>query len=174
MRAKQCSINDLSSRTGLSTSKISRIRTGRGCKMVELEAIAKALNKDAADFFKDTQSDSRNSDVMNLLDVVNGMAQRRDPETTTIGASVRRERKNRDMTQSDLAEKIGVTQATISEIETEDRDATTDILWAISRVLRVPVESLLPPPKHPVTGDFWAARRFVLALAEQVRNLLMD
>ena len=135
--------------------------------MRELEAIAKALNIDVADIFAESQIDQYNKNWKNLLEVINGMAQLRDSGTSSIGANIRRAREARKMSQNQLAKKIGISQTTVSEIETGDRDITTGKLWEITRELDVPIESLLPPPNHPVMGDVWAARKFALALWKQ-------
>jgi transcriptional regulator with XRE-family HTH domain len=54
----------------------------------------------------------------------------------SIGAKVRQLRTARKLTQQELAERAGVSQAIISKIETEARDnVTSDVLKALAKTL---------------------------------------
>lgn len=59
-----------------------------------------------------------------------------------LGTSIKELRKNQHLSQSDLAEKAGMTQATLSKIENGVRP-NDESLDAISRALNVPVALLM-------------------------------
>lgn len=52
-------------------------------------------------------------------------------------------RKEKGLTQVELAEKLGVQQSTISHIENELRDPSVDLLFKLAEVLEVTVEELV-------------------------------
>lgn len=60
----------------------------------------------------------------------------------TLGRRIRRWRQLNSMTQADLADAVGVTQATLSHYETGKRDISVAILLGIADVLDVSVQEL--------------------------------
>lgn len=60
-----------------------------------------------------------------------------------IGNSIRAEREKRKMLQKDLAEKSGLTQAHLSQIENNAREPSRQTLKEISRALGVSVPALI-------------------------------
>jgi len=65
-----------------------------------------------------------------------------------VGRRIRRWRRLSALTQAELAETVGVTQATLSHYETGKRDVSVSILLRIAGALDVSVQDLTgtPPP----------------------------
>ena len=64
----------------------------------------------------------------------------------TIGKRIADLRKNRELSQADLAKELGVSQATVSRIEALGNEVTdVRLLSKVSRVLEEPLATLLPP-----------------------------
>ncbi len=62
----------------------------------------------------------------------------------TLGKTIRTLRESRDLTQIDLAERIGVTQGYIAQLENGDRkNPTLRKLKRLSKVLKVPLVELI-------------------------------
>ena len=61
----------------------------------------------------------------------------------TIGERIRQYREQAGMTQADLAEKIGVTNSSISLIESDKRGITVDKLNKICDALNVKITQIL-------------------------------
>ena len=72
---------------------------------------------------------------------------------TNFGGNLRRYRKMAALNQSQLARQLGVTQTTIANYEGDLRFPDQYRLFALSRILRIPVDALIasPPPTGPVT-----------------------
>lgn len=64
----------------------------------------------------------------------------------TIGLSIYRARLARDMSQEALAAAAGVTQSTISRIESGQIPSAV-VLRAIADALDMPIDLLIPPPR---------------------------
>ncbi len=59
-----------------------------------------------------------------------------------VGKRVYYYRKARGLTQAKLAEKAGLHNTYIGQVERGEKNATLDTIWRISRALKVPVTSL--------------------------------
>ncbi|UOF90834.1 helix-turn-helix domain-containing protein [Fodinisporobacter ferrooxydans] len=59
------------------------------------------------------------------------------------GKNIKRIRESRNMTQTELAERVGVTQEHISRLENEDRNPSFPLLEKIADSLKVPITDLL-------------------------------
>lgn len=59
-----------------------------------------------------------------------------------LGFNVRRYRKERGMTQSELADKIGVAQSFVGLIERDERQPSTKTLFALADALGVTLDML--------------------------------
>lgn len=57
--------------------------------------------------------------------------------------NLRRERKERGLTQDELARGIGVSRVTVSEWETNTRYPTLDRIYDIAKLLKIPVSTLV-------------------------------
>jgi transcriptional regulator with XRE-family HTH domain len=62
-------------------------------------------------------------------------------------------RMKNNLRQSDLAEKIGVTRATISKIESGRRLASMDVLVALSHCFRVSIDYIIGVSNDPTIRD---------------------
>lgn len=62
-----------------------------------------------------------------------------------VGARIQRARKDRHMTQSDLADKIDIALSHMSDIETGKANFGVDILVRIAEALEVPTDWILRP-----------------------------
>ncbi len=65
-------------------------------------------------------------------------------EAVTIGKQIRKYRRAKDITQEQLAEKIGVSLAWIGRVERGSTFPTVQLLIRIAQVLRVKVNDLIP------------------------------
>ena len=61
-----------------------------------------------------------------------------------IGEKIKRYRKNLSQTQEDLAEKTGLSRASIANIETARQHPTIETLWDIAIALETDPHNLLP------------------------------
>ena len=62
-----------------------------------------------------------------------------------IGQCVRDAREAAHMTQGELSERIGLTRASVTNIETARQKVQLHTLYAIAHTLEVPLATLLPP-----------------------------
>ncbi len=53
-------------------------------------------------------------------------------------------REYRCFTQQQLAEMVGISTPYLSQIETDKRSGTTEVLWAIAKALHVTLDELVP------------------------------
>ena len=60
-----------------------------------------------------------------------------------VGKNIRKYRKNKNMTQDDLAEKLSVTRQAISNWETEKTQPDIETLQKISQTLEVSIEEII-------------------------------
>lgn len=58
-----------------------------------------------------------------------------------------------EMTQADLAEKVGVTRQTIIAIEQGKYSPALEMAFQIARALDAPLETVFQYPDAPATGD---------------------
>lgn len=54
-------------------------------------------------------------------------------------------RVGKEWSQSDLAEKLGVSRQTVNAIETERYDPSLPLAFKLSRVFKVPIEEMFEP-----------------------------
>jgi transcriptional regulator with XRE-family HTH domain len=69
---------------------------------------------------------------------------------SAIGPRLRRLRKQRDLTLTELARSTGISVSTLSRLESGQRRATIELLLPLARELRVAVDDLIGAPE---TGD---------------------
>lgn len=62
-----------------------------------------------------------------------------------VGANIRAERKRRGLTQPDLAARVRISPAYLSDIERDHRSPRVQLLSAIADALDVPVITLIHP-----------------------------
>ena len=67
--------------------------------------------------------------------------------------NIRRERNNKKVTQSVMAEKIGITEKYWSDIETGRKPCSLDTLVAIANPLAIEPHELLTPENKAITYD---------------------
>lgn len=60
-----------------------------------------------------------------------------------IGANIRKQRQNADMTQEDLASRVGVTSQYISQVERAEKNVSLNVLIQIANVLNIDINLLL-------------------------------
>lgn len=53
----------------------------------------------------------------------------------------------REWSQSDLADKLGVSRQTINAIETEKYDPSLPLAFKVSRLFKMPIEEIFAPEK---------------------------
>ena len=68
-----------------------------------------------------------------------------------VGEQIKKFRERRNMTQDDLAEKLGTTRQSIRRYEIGERNANQDILFALSDILGVAVDDFFPAAKEGIT-----------------------
>lgn len=106
-------------------------------------------------------------------------------DATTFGGRVRRERLRRGDTQTALAERAGISNSYLSDIEREAHSVPTDTALRIAVALNVPVAALLGvaaanqvwPPPGPLNDLLTIAAamppkqlRALLVIAETIRT----
>jgi putative transcriptional regulator len=57
-------------------------------------------------------------------------------------------RTTKEWSQSDLAEKLGVSRQTVNAIETERYDPSLPLAFKVSRVFKLPIEEIFEPDGH--------------------------
>ena len=57
-------------------------------------------------------------------------------------------RVDKEWSQADLAEKLGVSRQTVNAIETERYDPSLPLAFKLSRVFKLPVEDIFEPEGH--------------------------
>ena len=62
-----------------------------------------------------------------------------------IGEKIKYFRNKRNITQEELAEKLGTTYQSISRYETGDRNTNNALLYRISQILDISINDLFPP-----------------------------
>lgn len=65
-----------------------------------------------------------------------------------LGKRMRLARKQRDLTQQDVANQVGLKRATYANMETGRQAVACDVLWRLAIVVGIPVERLMPEPTH--------------------------
>lgn len=78
-----------------------------------------------------------------------------DIDPLVIGARVRQLREASGVSLSELARRAGIGKATLSGVETGQRNPTLETLWAITAQLGVPIGAILDTPAEP--RDFHGA-----------------
>lgn len=68
-----------------------------------------------------------------------------------VGEQIKKFRERRNMTQDDLAEKLGTTRQSISRYGIGERKANQDILFALSDIFGVAVDDFFPAAKEGIT-----------------------
>ena len=56
-------------------------------------------------------------------------------------------RSGREWSQSDVAEKLGVSRQTINAIETEKYDPSLPLAFKVARLFKLPIEDIFDPAK---------------------------
>ena len=109
--------------------------------LLMLEKIAQTLNVSLVDLVSDSHKDE-----FQELD---------SDKSMSIGERIKRYRKFRNLTRSQLAEKVGVAGNTIYRYETGEINITVDIIKRIARALNVPITKLLEesPEELPSTSQ---------------------
>ena len=99
---------------------------------------------------------------------------RRPPEPD-VGRRIRQQRLRQGLTQSQLAERVGAADETISRIERGKLAPSVDMLGRIAGVLGVSVDALLTKPvtKKRAPGERLALQR-VVALIEPLTDAQLD
>lgn len=92
-----------------------------------------------------------------------------------IGNTVRKRRKELDLTQAQLAEKINSDVYYISKIETGKRKPGSKFLVALSNALEIPVDNLLGVESNVVLHEQVSALEAkLLTLSEKDRLMVLD
>lgn len=71
-----------------------------------------------------------------------------------VGEQIKKFRERRNMTQDDLAEKLGTTRQSISRYEIGERKANQDILFALSDIFGVAVDDFFPAVKEGISAIY--------------------
>ena len=62
-----------------------------------------------------------------------------------VGEKIKYFRNKRNITQDELAEKLGITYQSVSRYETGERKTNNDLLYKISSILNISINDLFPP-----------------------------
>jgi transcriptional regulator with XRE-family HTH domain len=89
-----------------------------------------------------------------------------------IGESLRQVRSERRLSLATVAEKAGVSIATLSRVETNKQNVDVDLLLVLARVLEVPVSVLLGQPDEADDVHVLSRRLAKLPSADRTRIFL--
>lgn len=89
-----------------------------------------------------------------------------DTDPREVGLRVRRLREARGVSLSELARRAGIGKATLSGVETGQRNPTLETLWAITAQLGVPIAAILDPPAEPQVMHGTAVEAMLLEVFE--------
>jgi transcriptional regulator with XRE-family HTH domain len=94
----------------------------------------------------------------------------------SLGALIRRRRRRLELTQADLAAKLGVSRASLANIETGRQNVLVHQLYDLSDALDLPVQDLLPirTKKSPVNRDLPLPKGLTAEQRAQITQLLGD
>ena len=96
---------------------------------------------------------------------------------SAIGEVIKEKRKERHMSQNQLAKKAGIAQATLSAIESSTKSPAVDTVEKISAALECPVSELLGEEREgalPLTNRQLELLQIYLQLNQEARDQLMD
>jgi transcriptional regulator with XRE-family HTH domain len=75
------------------------------------------------------------------------------PRVAPIADRIKQARQKKNLTQEQLAAKLGCTKATVSRYETEDREPDLEMITRIAAALQVSVASLTRPEPDPAADS---------------------
>lgn len=90
-------------------------------------------------------------------------------EKTTLGAIIKRLRKERDWKLADMSAAVGIPLSTLSKIENDKLTLTYDKLQQLSRALRIPLSALFAESVPSKSGSVVTARRSIATLDHAVK-----
>ena len=96
----------------------------------------------------------------------------RDPKN--IGANVRRLRTRAGLTQGQLAERAEIADATISRVERNRLEPSSDLLAKLAGALHVKADDLLGTPKETAKPKFRASVAKLVAVVEALDDAQVD
>lgn len=83
----------------------------------------------------------------------------------TIGTKIREARKSKDLTQTDIADRIGITYQQVQKYESGKSSITIQRAMEIAEAIDIPVTSIMP-------DDFGTgASKLIIALEAKVKRL---
>lgn len=71
--------------------------------------------------------------------------------TSNLGAAVKAARKNKQLTQLELSEELGITPRHLQAIENENKTPSYDLLTRMLSYLNIPAENILNPTESGMT-----------------------
>jgi transcriptional regulator with XRE-family HTH domain len=92
---------------------------------------------------------------------------------SSIGANVRRYRKNRKWTQEELARKADISRIALIHIESSKAIPTLDTLSSLSNVLEIPMTALFTKADKPVDMEALGTDEFEMdAIDTEIRGIV--
>jgi transcriptional regulator with XRE-family HTH domain len=110
---------------------------------------------------------------MNSKDVENMAA----AVNVRFGRRLARVRKVRDLSQSELGSRVGVSRTTIANLESGKQNVQLHQIFALARALDTPIEELIPTRKElgPDLADLVDKDQMFVAMAKRhLSNMLRD
>jgi transcriptional regulator with XRE-family HTH domain len=99
-----------------------------------------------------------------------------EPIYQQIGGIIRALRRRADKAQDVLASQLGISRATLANMETGRQRILVHQLYAIAQALNVSLSDLLPPPQNAADAAHWSSLSFEGDLnpeqKKQVANLI--
>jgi hypothetical protein len=77
-----------------------------------------------------------------------------------LGANIARLRRDKDLTQQDLADRLGVSRVMLNRVETGKSSPGSELLYSIADALGVPTDFLRQVPLDVKYTIFYIARRW--------------
>ncbi len=88
-----------------------------------------------------------------------------------LGEKIKTLRVSRNMTQSELAEKLNVTKSTVSSYENDSRQPSYEVLIKISSLFNVTIDSLLMGKRNGIYLDVHNLNQFQIKVILDLLNV---
>ena len=73
--------------------------------------------------------------------------------TSNLGAAIKAARKDKQLTQLELSEELGITPRHLQAIENENKTPSYDLLSRMLSYLNIPADNILNPTESELTSD---------------------
>lgn len=90
-----------------------------------------------------------------------------------LGEKIKTLRLSRNMTQSELAEKLNVTKSTVSSYENDSRQPSYEVLIKIASLFNITIDSLLMDKRNGIYLDMHNLNQYQIKVILDLLNVFM-